>query len=251
MISVLCVTLAAAPLGPCADRAACSFSVESKDKALLSSLKSAVAALELKESAPPAEPLKKEGGDVSFALSARVSDDGVTLFAHSRHRPVALFGKVKVEPARTPEKFRLQALEVALRGAIEKAMADLGGQLDESFGHGKRTLRFSVRVNGLEAKVKTHVAEQFLPCLKQQFELTGPVTAATESGGYLEEKIEYVPSKDEPRESLKWQVSRLKDATLSGPKAACTVLGTPIGPPFAVRFAEDALNRGVVVTFHR
>ncbi len=251
MISVLLLTIAVAPLGPCVDRTACTFAVESKDKALLASLKSAVAALELKEASPAVDALKKEGGDVSFALSVRAGDDGIVLFAHSRHRAASLFGKVQVKPVRTPEKFRTRALEVALQGAIEKAMADLGGQLDESWGHGKRTLRFSVRVNGLEAKVKTYVAEQFLPCLKQQFELTGPVTAATELGGYLEEKIEYVPSKDEPRESLKWQVSRLKDATLSGPKAACTVLGTPIGPPFAVRFTEDALNRGVVVSFYR
>ena len=56
--------------------------------------------------------------------------------------------------------------------------------------------------------------------------------------------------KDEPRDALAYQVEQVKQALLGGPRAPCSVFGTPLqGYSTVVR--ADALNRAVVVTFRR
>lgn len=229
----------AAPLGACADRAGCRFKAEGP-------MADAVVALGLAVGELKAEPLKKPGGDVAFTAAFSVAGDQATVKVVSLHRPAAVWGEgaAQVQDVAKPE-WKQRALRAALKVALPRALEDLQLRIA-----GVRKVTLSAQLNGLDAKARDHVERSLFPCLKQLFDLTGPVTAPAPNAGFLDEALEYVPEKNEPRQSLEWQVGRVRDAMLGGVRAKCGVGGTPL-QGWATSVAADPLNRAVVVSFRR
>ena len=234
-----------AALGPCAELTACTARVRAPAE-LLQPAKAALAQVRLSEAEPKAPPQPIEAktlrGDVAFAIEVEPEGEQLIVRALSLHRPPSVYGLVKVKPQPlTNPKWRARAVQLALRGGIERAMVDLASQLAEGAGQGRRTLKLSVKVNGLDTETRRWVTETYLPCLKSGFDLLGAVSEPREVAGYLEDELEYAPEKDEPRDPLEWHATRLRAATL-GQKAAC--------PPPAKRvpvFKPDTVNRGVII----
>lgn len=229
-------------LGPCAELALCSARVRATPAELLPAAKAALAMASLSEG-EPAKPqpiaAKTLRGDTAFAIEVEQQGADFIVRALSLHRPASIFGLARATPPALPKRQR--AIEIALRGAITRAMEDLSAQLAEAAGQGKRTLKLSVRVNGLDLTARRHASEVFFPCLRGQFDALGAVTEPREVAGYLEDVIEYAPAKDEPREPLQWQADRLRALTL-GMKAQC-----PPPAKYAAAFSADPVNRGVII----
>jgi hypothetical protein len=231
-------------LGPCADVAACTFKLRGPDE-LLAPAREAMRSLKLTEAEPKSAPAKLSPGatgDVAFSIELELAGESVVARALSLHRAPSVFGRAEVTPrVRRGGPYRDRALQVAVRASVQSAFADLSAQLLEAAGRGSRTLKLAVRVNGLDGPSRAAVTETFLPCLTRQFDQLGAVTVPREVAGYLEDAVEYVPAKDEPRESLRWQADRLRALTV-GAKAAC-----PPPAKWAAAFAVDTVNRGVVI----
>lgn len=232
-------------LGPCADLAQCTARVKAAPE-LQAAVKAALTRVRLPEGEPKAAPQKLEPkvlrGDVAFTIEVEAAGEELLVRAVSQHRAPSIYGLVKVKPQPLSKpKDKAKALEIALRGGIERAMENLSEQLSEAAGQGKRTVRLSVKVNGLDLEARRHVVESFFPCLKGQFDALGAVTEPHEVSGYLEDVVDYVPTKDEPRDSLQWQANRLR-ATTVGEKAQCH-------PPakYVAKFSADEVGRGVLV----
>lgn len=232
---LLALVLAAAPLGPCGDRAVCRFTVPDE-------LKEAAVGLGLVVGELKAEPLKKPLGDVAFALTAT----GPTVKALSLHRPAAIYGEAaaKVMAVKKPE-WKQRALVSAQKVAIVKAMEDLAARIS-----GVRKVTLSAQLSGLDEKGRDHVEKSLMPCLKGMFDLVGALSASTVNGGYVDETLEYLPEKDEPRVSLDWQVARVKAAIIGGPRAKCGVAGTSL-QGMSTLVSADTVNQAVVVRFKR
>lgn len=235
-----------AALGPCASPEACTAKLRGPPE-LVAAARGALARLTLVESEPKSPPQKLEPkvlrGDVSFSIELEPAAGGeIIVRALSLHRPVSVYGLTRVKPQALPKpKDRARALELAMKRGIEQAMEDLAAQLAEAAGQGKRTLKLSVRVNALGSDARKHVAEQFIPCLKGQFDQLGAVTEPREIAGYLEDVVEYAPVKDEPRDALQWQANRLRELS-NGAKAKC------LPPPkYLAKFRPDSVNRGIIV----
>jgi hypothetical protein len=113
-----------------------------------------------------------------------------------------------------------------------------------------RKVTLSAQLTGLDAKGRDHVEKSLLPCLKSLFDLVGAVTTPAMEAGYLDESLEYLPEKDEPRVSLDWQVARVRSAILGGIRAKCSVAGSPL-QGWSTRVAADQINGAVVVSFKR
>lgn len=237
-----------AALGPCADAARCTAKLRVPAE-LLPQARAALARTALREGDPEKPPPKLDPkllkGDLAFSLEIEPDGDGYLVRALSLHRPPSLFGRarVKAQPLPRPQQ-KARAVELALRGGIERAMEDLAAQLAEAAGQGRRALKLSVLVNGLDSASRRYLAETFVPCLKGQFDALGAVTEPREQAGYLEDEIEYVPAADEPRDSLQWQADRLRAASV-GQAPRC-----PAPAKLAPRFTADVLNRGVRVELH-
>jgi hypothetical protein len=238
---VLVAVLSGAPIGACADRTACRFKLADDP-----SLQQALAALGLTSGELKAEPLKKPAGDLAFSVSFTRVDDQVVVKAVSLHRPPSIYGEgaAKVLPVNKPE-WKQRALVSALKVALGAALEDLAGRIS-----GVRKVKLSAQVNGLNLKTREHVEKSLLPCLKSLFDLVGPVTSAEEQSGYLDESLEYLAEKDEPRVSLDWQAARLRAAILGGTRSKCSVAGSPL-QGWSTFVTADALNGAVVVSFKR
>lgn len=248
MSLAVALLLAAAPLGPCADVAGCKIRVPA---GVPPEVAAALEQLELPVGDPgQVEPLKKPGGDKAFVLEVLDGEKEVRVRVSSLHRPGSAYGEATQPVAATSAKFRTRARTVAFRAATEKAFEDLVGRINESLGQGVRRLKLAIRLNGLERSAREQVTDKTLACLKSRLDLFGPTTSPTERAGYLEEELEYVPAKDEPREPLNHHVAWVKSALLGGPKAPCTLIGTPLAK-HTVLVMADELNRGVVVAFER
>ncbi len=238
---VLWAALSAAPLGACADRAACRFKVTEQPE-----LTDALAGLGLTVGELKAEPLKRPGGDTAFSLTLTRQAEQVVVKAVSLQREASLYGEgaAKVRPVPKPE-WKQRALVSAVKVAVVKALEDLAGRIS-----GVRKVTISAQLSALDLKTKEHVEKSLMPCLKSLFNLVGPVTSPTLEAGYLDETLEYLPEKEEPRLSLEWQVARVRSAMLSGPRAVCSVAGSPL-QGWSSFVAADALNGAVVVSFKR
>ena len=242
MIAVVLVALlSGAPIGACADRAACRFKVGDEP-----ALKEGLEGLELIAGELKAEPLKRPGGDLAFSLSLVQTGQTVVVKAVSLQRPAAIYGEAtaKVLAVGKPE-WRQRALVSAVKVAIPKALEDLAARIS-----GVRKLMLSAQLSGLDLKTREHVERSLLPCLKSLFDLVGPVTSPASQAGYLDEALEYLPEKDEPRVSLDWQVARVRSAMLGGLRSKCSVAGGPL-QGWSTFVAADALNGAVVVSFKR
>ncbi len=236
-----------AALGPCASPEGCTAKLRGPPE-LVAAARVALGRVKLVEGEPKAPPQKLDTkvlrGDVAFSIELEPAGDGGELIvrALSLHRPPSVYGLTRVKPQALPKpKDRARALEIALKRGIEQAMEDLSAQLAEAAGQGKRTLKLSVRVNGLGSDARKHVTEQFIPCIKGQFDQLGAVTEPHEVAGYLEDVVEYAPVKDEPRDALQWQANRLRELS-NGAKAKCL-------PParYLAKFRPDTVNRGIIV----
>jgi hypothetical protein len=234
-----------AALGPCAELPNCTAKLRAPAE-LQQAGKAALALVRFTEGEPKAAPQKIEPkvlrGDVAFTIEVEPKGDELVVRALSQHRPPSVYGLARVKPQKLGSpKFKARAVEIALRGGIEEAMTDLAAQLAEGAGQGRRTLKLSLRVNGLDGPTRQYLVETYVPCLKGQFDLLGAVTEPREVAGYLEDELEYAPANDEPREPLEWQVSRLREATV-GRSAQCRL------PPKRVPvFKADTVNRGVLI----
>lgn len=232
-------------LGPCAELKECTAKVRAPTE-LLAGARQALKLAGLPEGEPRAAPQQLDPrvlrGDVAFSIEVEPDGDELVVRALSLHRPPSVYGLVRVKPQALPNpKQRARAVEVALRGGISRAMDDLAAQLAEAAGQGRRVLKLSVRVSGLGSGPRQYVGETFIPCLKGQFDLLGPVTEPHEVAGYLEDELEYAPEKEEPRDSLEWQANRLRAAAV-GAKAQC-----PPPAKHVARFSADTVNRGVLI----
>jgi hypothetical protein len=245
---ILALLLAAGGVGQCAQTIACSATLRASP-GLEGPARAALFFLGLKdlgEVPAPAIAQKTLAGDLAFHFEVERDGDVLLVRALSRHRPPSVYGLARVRPQGVPkEPQKRRAVEMALRTGMVRAMEDLSAQIAEAAGQGRRTIRLSLKVTGLESPARRHAAESLLPCLERQFDALGAVTEAREVSGYLEKDVEYVPAKGEPRDSLQWQVDRLREATL-GPRAVCSV-----PPKLAARFAADRLNRAVLVELGR
>ncbi len=238
---ILCAVLTATPLGACADRALCRFKLSDEP-----ALKEALNGLSLTAGELKVEPLKRPGGDVAFGLTMASNGREVVVKVVSLHRKDTLYGeaRAKVMAVSRPE-WKERALVSAARVAIPRALEDLAGQIS-----GVRKVTLSAQVSGLDLKAREHVERSLLPCLKSLFDLVGPVTSAEAAAGYLDESLEYLPAKDEPRASLDWQVSRMKSAMLGGVRSKCAVSGSPL-QGWSTFVTSDVLNGAVVVSWKR
>lgn len=245
---VAAAVFAASPLPPCGDLAQCVVRLPADAPA---ELRAALEGMGLQLGEPgEVAALKSPGRDRAFAIEASLEGRQARVRVRSLHRGPEVYGEATQTVAATGPAFAGRARTVAFRVAALGAFADLEGRINEALGQGVRRLRFSIRVNGLDQGARQQVTERTLACLKSRLDLVGPVTQAAESSGYLEEEVEYAPGKGEPRDPLEHHVAWVKDALLSGPRAACTVQGTPLGR-YAVRVSGDALNRAVVIAFDR
>jgi hypothetical protein len=214
-------------------------------------LVAALEQLELPTGDPgPAEKLARPGGDRAFVLEALATEAEVRVRISSLHRPPAAYGEGTQAIAATGPRFKARARTTAWRIATQAAFADLVGRINEALGQGARRIKLSIRVNGLEPAVREQAGEKTLACLKSRLDLLGASTAPALRAGYLEEELEYVPAKDEPREPLQHHVAWVKSALLGGPKAPCTIVGTVLSK-YTVLVSADALNQGVIVAFER
>lgn len=247
-LALLWAAVSAAPLGPCADPASCTVRLAADAPAeLLGALES----LGLGRSDPGAvEPLSRRGGDRAFSLEAAASGGSVRVRVASLHRPPWVWGEGTRQVVTTGARFKQRAAQAAWRVAAQAAFADLEVRIAEALGQGVRKVRLSLRVNGLEPAARQQAQEKTLPCLKGRLDLVGAATTAELRGGFLEEELEYAPAPDEPREPLEHHVAWVKAALLGGPRAACSLLGTPLGR-HTVLVSSDAVNRGVVIAFER
>jgi hypothetical protein len=244
---MIATLLVLASLGPCADLAACTAHLRASPE-LLPVARAALKRTPLVEGEPRAAPSKLDPkvlrGDTAFSIEVEQEGEHYVVRALSLHRPPSIFGRVQVSPQALPNpRQRARAIELALRSGIERAMEDLAAQLAEAAGQGRRTVKLSLKVNGLDGPTRQYLTESFLPCLKGTFDALGPVTEPHEIAGYLEDEIEYAPARDEPRDSLQWQVDRLKGLTLSL-KAQC-----PAPAKVSPRFVADPINHGVLIEF--
>jgi len=237
--ALMASVLSAAPMGACADRAVCRFTVSDE-------LKEAAAGLGLVAGELKAEPLKKPSGDVAFALTSAVAAGQVGVKAVSLHRAAAVYGEAsaKVMAVKKPE-WKQRALVSAQKVAIAKAMEDLTARIA-----GVRKVTLSAQLSGLDEKGRDHVEKSLMPCLKGLFDLVGALSVPGVSAGYFDEVLEYLPEKDEPRVSLDWQVARVKAAIIGGPRAKCGVAGTSL-QGMAALVTADPVNQAVVVRFKR
>ncbi len=196
------LVLLAAPLGPCADRAACTFRVKASAE-LAAAARVALVANGLKEGEPKVTPVpalkpKQLKGDTAFAVEIEKSGEGdeIIVRALSLHRSPSVYGLVKVTPQPVPKpKQKARALQLALEHGIEAAMIDLTEQILEAAGQGQRKLKLSVQVTGLESASRQYVAETLIPCLKGQVDSLGALTTPTEVSGYLEDELLYAPER--------------------------------------------------------
>jgi hypothetical protein len=239
--SVLILVLSGAPIGACADRAACRFKVGDD-----AALKEALAGLELTAGELKAEPLKKAGGDLAFALSSSRQGEQVVVKATGLQRAATVYGEgaAAVMAVKKPQ-WKQRALVSALKVAIGRALEDLAARIS-----GVRKVTLSAQLTGLDLKGREHVERSLLPCLKGLFDLVGPVTSPVVSAGYLDEPLEYLPEKDEPRVALDWQVARVRAAMLAGPRSKCSVAFGPL-QGWSTLVNADVLNGAVVVSFKR
>jgi hypothetical protein len=237
---VLVAVLSGAPLGACADLTACRFKVGDEP-----ALKEAMAALGLTSGELKAEPLKKPAGDLAFSLGFTRVGEQVVVKAVSLHRAASYGeGSAKVMAVKKPE-WKQRALVSALKVAIPKALADLSARIA-----GVRKVTLSAQLTGLDAKTRDHVERSLFPCIKGLFDQVGPLTTAEVTAGYLDESLEYLPEKDEPRVSLDWQVARVRSAILGGTRSKCSVAGSPL-QGWSTFVTADVLNGAVVVSFKR
>ena len=238
---VLASVLSTAPLGACADRAACRFTVVED-----APLKEALGALELTVGELKAPLLKRAGGDLAFAVSSQLHGGDVVGKVTSLQRPATIWGEGTARLVAVPRpEWKPRALGSALRTAVPRALEDLKVRID-----GVRKLMLSVKIAGLDAKAREHAEKSLLPCLKSLYSLVGAVSTPELKGAYLDEALEYLPEKDEPREPLAWQVARVRDAMLGGVRAKCTVWGGPL-QGWSTLVTGDDLNGAVVVSFKR
>ena len=240
------VLLLLAGLGPCADVAACTAKLRAPPEQL-AGLRAGLARVGLPEG-EPAAPAKLEAkvlrGDTAFAFEVELKPEGTVVRALSLHRPPSVYGMATLRyHGYITKAQRLRATEMSYGDAIAEAMEDLTAQLAEAAGVGKRMVKLSVRVNGLESEARKHVVETYLPCIKGQFDQLGAVTEPREVAGYLEDVVEYAPAKDEPREFLQWQANRLRELTHAA-KAKC-----PPPAKYIAKFTPDTVNKGVVIEF--
>jgi hypothetical protein len=204
--------------------------------------RAALASVGLKEGEPKVGALKPRvlKGDVAFGLELERSGEQIVVRALSLHRPPSVYGLARVTPQKVPKpEQQARALQLAVNEGLRQAMADLSSQLAEAAGQGERKLKLSVQVTGVGPSARKDLAETFFPCLKKQLDALGAVTEPSEVAGYLEDEVHYAPSPDEPRDSLQWQVDRLR--------AACSTAAGSI----KLRFGADTLNHAVVVTIAR
>jgi hypothetical protein len=214
-MTLLAILLAAAPLGPCADRSKCGF------RGTDSFAKSAISDFDL-----------KTGDD--YAIEVERLDHEFLVRARDLKKPVSMYGlaRVPVQDLPKPDQHR-RAIQIALREGIARAMADLSEVLA-----GQRKLHLSLKVTGLSPSARQFASETFFPCLKQHFDALGAVTEPHEVAGFLEDEIQYAPAKDEPRDPLEWQAQRLKNVC-------------PAPPGLHATASADSVNRGVVLSFTR
>lgn len=238
---VLVAVLSGAPIGACADRAACRFKLGDEP-----GLKEALAGLGLTAGELKAQPLQRPGGDLAFSLALTRQGDQLVVRAVSLHRPAAIYGEGAAKVAAVPKpEWKPRAQVSAAKVAIGKALEDLAARIS-----GVRKVTLSAKLSGLDLKSREHVESALLPCLKSLFDLVGPITAPSAQAGYLDEALEYLPEKDEPRESLEWQVARVRAAMLGGTRSTCSVAGGPL-QGWSTFVTADPLNGAVVVSFKR
>ena len=122
---VLWAVLSAAPLGACADRAACRFKVVEQP-----GLTEALAGLGLAVGELKAEPLKRPGGDTAYSLTLTRTEDQLVVKAVSLQREASLYGEgaAKVWSVPKPE-WKQRALVSAMKVAVVKALDDLAGRI--------------------------------------------------------------------------------------------------------------------------
>lgn len=237
---VTAALLAAPPVGACADRAACRFKAEGP-------MAEAVAAVGLVVGELKAEPLKKGGGDLAFSAAFTVVGTQAVVKVTALQRAPGTFGEAAatVQQDLAKPEWKQRALLAALKVALPKALVDLQSRIA-----GVKRVTLSAQLNGLDPKARDHVERSLFPCLKGLFDLSGPVTAPVAGPGFLDEAIEYVPEKNEPRQSLEFQVARVRDAMLGGVRAKCGIAGTPL-QGWSTTVAADTVNGAVVVSFRR
>jgi len=230
VLAPLLLIVAAAPL-----------QVRSADPVVLAAARAAAQAVELTLAAPDGGTawlvdVQEQGGFAAVVVvdPARKGADGRA--------------QVKVTPVKS--QWRERALTAAFKQALPRALEDLEQRAKELKGQGARKVRFSLELNRLDGTARTFVKETTLPCLTHRLELVGKVTGALESQGFLEEDVEYVPSAEEPRDGLAYQVEQAQRALTGGPREACSTFGTPL-QGFSTHVRADVLNRAVVVTFRR
>lgn len=235
------------PVGACADVSACS--VELSGPADCEPMRAAVRKLGLSVRTVTGLPrLKQAGGDSAFTVELDVALG--RLRVRSQQRAPEIYGESVATPLPVKAARHATASKAAYAAALTQAMRDLDDQIALRAGVGHRQLVLSVQLSGLSRSARDYVAGPMFSCLKGQLDLLGEVTAPHEVGGYLEDRLQYAPTVDEPRQPFAWHAARLKAALLGGPKASCTILGSPL-EGHEVRVQADEVAGGVTIALRR
>ncbi len=201
------------------------------------------------EGSPDAVVLEGRGGDERFAIEIEARTDEVRVTARSFHRPPQVYGQASAHLKSVRKKeWQMTALRAAVRDATLGAMADLAARIDEHL-RPERTMKLSVRVNGLDQEQRQFVERRLLPCVTRLYRtVPGTEPSLFESVGYVELAFRYVPQPDEPREPLRFHAERVRASVASHGAVECSTFGTPL-ERHKVNVAEDELNQAVIVSF--
>ncbi|MFT3842861.1 MAG: hypothetical protein QM723_38085 [Myxococcaceae bacterium] len=234
----------------CGSRTGCELTLTAEPK-LLAPARDAAAELKLspKEAAEEPRPTAaKKPADARLAFRVSERDGLLVVTLRSLDRPIDQYGEARVKVVKVKKEWEARAYKSAIRTAMEKAAVDFRLRAREA-DLGRRSVTFSVRINGLSSGAQGE-AHHTLDCFKSQLELAGPVTEAVEHDGYLDETVEYLPRADEPRDNLPYFAQRAKGWLTGGPKAPCTVQLSALDG-FRTRVDVDEVNRAVVVGFSK
>ncbi len=243
----LLLPLALGSLDLCQGRAGCELTLTAEPE-LSAAARAAAQQLGLdfklaeREPQPKAE---KKPTDARLAYRVSQRDGEVVVTLRSLDRPVDVYGEARARPTRVPRpEWEARALKVAVRTAMERAAVDFRARAREA-DLGRRSLTLSMRVSGLGASARAD-ALKALQCLERQLDLAGPVSEPSEHAGYLEDTVEYVPKRDEPRDNLPYMAQQVRGWLLSGPRAPCSIAGVA-----ETQVEVDELNRAVLISLSR
>lgn len=235
----------------CGSRAGCELTLTA-EATLLAPAQEAAAELKLAPQVAAEEPRPtavKKPTDARLAYRVSERDGLLVVTLRSLDRPIDQYGEARAKVVKVPKReWEPRAYKSAIRTAMEKAAVDFRLRAREA-DLGRRSVTFSVRLNGLSSGAQGE-AHHTLDCFKSQLELAGPVTEAVEHDGYLDETVEYLPKADEPRDNLPYFAQRAKGWLTGGPKAPCTTLSGALDG-LRTRVDVDELNRAVVVGFSK